>query len=1073
MIAAQWYRLAICAYIAALQIASTDMASASDPPGKLQYNRDIRPILSDKCFRCHGPDAAQRQANLRLDRPASDSAGSTGAEASIAEKTSTQKNGTQKRSTSVIVPGEPQHSELFRRIAIESSDERMPPVDSGSELSASEINLIRRWIAEGAEYQPHWAFVAPQRVLLPTVQQTQWPRGSIDHFVLAQLERNAVEPSPEADRATWLRRVSLDLIGLPPTLAEIDAFLSDESPTAYESVVDRLLASPHFGERMTLDWLDGARYADTNGFFSDFERPIWRWRDWVINAFNRNQPFDQFTIEQLAGDLLPEPTIQQKIATGFHRNHMVTNETGIIDEEYRVEYVADRVETTGSMWLGLTIGCARCHDHKYDPISQREYYELFAFFNNVPESGLASGDPMPVLKLQTPEYLQEQAARKVRRATCEQTYQAFDSQVKQSQAEWANTALTTLPQPLRKGLVAELRFDNDLTNSVATDEPAQSPDPPDYQAGIRGTSLKFASPFFVTLDRKLSLNCDQPWTISAWISVEGASLACILSKMETSDDSRGLEITWLKGRLKIGLIHRRDANAIQIVTRTPTAANRWHHLTLSYDGSLTAQGLRVYIDGQLQEVRVDRDTLTASIANDQPWSIGRKDDGLGFSGRIDQLRLYARALSDQEIRESLYLGDEICGILETPAGERTSSQQDRLKDYFIREHATPEIRTAWIEMLAAQQADAQWAAALPKTLVMEELPERRKTFILERGQYDQPSDRVEANVPSIFPSLDRDAPRDRLALARWLVHPDHPLTCRVIVNRYWTLLMGEGLVKTANDFGLQGELPSHPELLDWLAVEFRDSGWDLKGLLKQIVLSATYRQSAVNRPELLARDPENRWLARGPRFRLSGELLRDQALAVSGLLSREVGGASVKPYQPPGLWEAVSYDGELTYEQDSGGALFRRSLYTFWKRQAPPPTMLSFDSPTRETCAVKRPRTNTPLQALVLLNDPTYLEAARKLAERVLQLESASPEDRIRFAFRLTVGRVPSTDETVKLLELQRVQRSVYQQRPDKARQLLTAGSSSWDKSLDPLELASWTMVASVLLNLDEVINKP
>ncbi len=1048
MIAAHSFRCAELALALFLLFASIGLACGDDTPEKLQYNRDIRPILSDKCFRCHGPDAGHREADLRLD----------------------QRDGAVDRRA--IVPGEPHSSDVMHRITAENADERMPPVGSGSELTPAEIELIRRWIADGAEYQPHWAFLAPQRAPLPSVKQRVWPRNAIDHFVLARLEREGWSPSPEADRATWLRRVSLDLVGLPPSPAELDAFLADDSPEAYETVVDRLLQSPHFGERMALDWLDGARYADTNGFFSDFERPIWRWRDWVIAAFNRNQPFDRFTVEQLAGDLLPNATVEQKIATGFHRNHMVTNETGIIDEEYRVEYVADRVETTGAVWLGLTVGCARCHDHKYDPISQREFYELFAFFNSVPESGLAPGDPPPVLSLPTPEYEQEQAARKSRRATCEQTYQAFDEQVKQNQMAWEATALSTLRQPSRHRLAAELRFDNDLSNSVAADQAATAADPPDYQPGIRGTSLKFATPFFAEFDPHLRLDSDEPWTISAWVSVEGSSLACLLSKMEPGDEPRGLEITWLKGRLKIGLIHRRDENAIQLVTRTPTSADRWHHLALSYDGSRKAYGLNVFIDGVRQEVRVDRDTLTASIANERPWKIGRKDDGLGFTGRIDQLRFYRRALDAAEIAEALYLGDEISGIVETAADKRTGAQQDRLKDYFIRHHAAAEVRTAWTEMLAAQKADADWTAALPKTLVMEELPQPRETFLLNRGQYDQRGDQVEANVPRIFPLLAENSPRNRLGLAEWLVHPEHPLTSRVIVNRYWTLLFGEGLVKTANDFGLQGELPSHPELLDWLAVEFRESGWNLKSLLKQMVLSAAYRQSAVVRPEIHARDPENRWLARGPRFRLSGELLRDQALAVSGLLSRKIGGPSVKPYQPPGLWEAVSYDGELTYVEDQGESLYRRSVYTFWKRQAPPPTMLSFDSPTRETCAVKRPRTNTPLQALVLLNDPTYLEAARKLAERVLQ-DAVSPADRMRLAFRQTVGRVPTEDEIAKLLDLQQLQFEVYRQQPDKARELLSVGASPVAESLDANELAAWTTVASVLLNLDEVINKP
>ncbi len=1025
---------------------------AADQPSKLEYNRDIRPILSDKCFRCHGPDAGQRQGNLRLDQR----------DAAVAER-----NGSH-----AVSPGKPDQSEVVRRITAKNPDEKMPPVDSGSELSANEIERLRRWIAEGAEYQPHWAFLPPRKSALPDVKDKNWPRNAIDHFVLARLEHEGLKPSVETDRPTWLRRVSLDLIGLPPTVAELDAFLADTSPGAYETVVDRLLQSPHFGERMTLDWLDGARYADTNGYFSDLERPMWRWRDWVIDAFNRNKPFDVFTIEQLAGDLLPNATLDQKIATGFHRNHMVTNETGIIDEEYRVEYVADRVETTGAVWLGLTVGCARCHDHKYDPISQREFYQLFAFFNNVPENGLAPGNPPPVLNVPTPEYEQELSARNSRREQCEQAFHPFEENVKQSQADWEAKAIASFRPIPTNDLTAEFRFENDLANGIAAGSSATSADPPNYQPGIRGTSLKYEGPFFSQFDSDLKLDSDQPWTISLWASAEGTSLACLLSKIIPVDDLRGFEMIWVKGRLKVGLIHRRDENAIQVVTRDPMSAGRWHHIAVAYDGSRQAAGLRIFVDGVLQEVRIDRDTLTDSIANDQPWKIGRKDDGLGFSGRIDQLRIYRRSLEAAEIAEGLYLGEELSGIIETEAAKRTAGQQEQLKEHFIRHHTTPEIQTAWTNLTAARKAEGAWAAALPATLVMAELPQPRETFLLNRGQYDQHGDKVEAAVPAVFPPLPADAPHNRLGLAQWMIQADHPLTARVAVNRYWTLLFGEGLVKTANDFGLQGELPSHPELLDWLAVDFRENGWDLKALLRQIVLSAAYRQSSVVRPELLARDPENRLLARGPRFRLSGELLRDQALAVSGLLSRKIGGPSVKPYQPPGLWEAVSYDGDLTYVEDQGDSLYRRSVYTYWKRQSPPPTLLSFDSPTRETCAVKRPRTNTPLQALVLLNDPTYLEAARKLAEQVLQ-KTESPRERMQLAFRQTTGRSPKSDELNKLLALSEQQLQAYRQSPQKAKELLSVGASRSEESLEASELAAWTTVVSVLLNLDEVVTKP
>lgn len=798
---------------------------------------------------------------------------------------------------------------------------------------------------------------------------------------------------------------------------------------------------------------------------------MWRWRDWVIDAFNQNKPFDQFTVEQLAGDLLPNPTLEQRIATGFHRNHMVTNESGVIDEEYRVEYVADRVETTGAVWLGLTIGCARCHDHKYDPISQKEYYQLFAFFNQVPENGLTTGVPGPVLNVPTAEYEQELQKRRIHREQCDQAFKPFEERLKQRQAEWEQTAAASLRPVSREGLAAEFLFEKDLANG-AGGNPAFSTDPPIYETGVLGQALKFEGPFFAEFDSGLNLDSDHPWTISLWVKAEGTSLACILSKVGSQDDRRGFELLWQKGRLKLNLIHRRDESALQVMTRTPLSANRWRHIALAYDGSRQSRGLAILVDGVPQELRIDRDNLHGSIANDQTWKIGRNQDAMGFSGRIDQLRIYHRCLDATEIAEALAVGEELRGIVDIEPSKRAAPQQEKLTEYFIGHHMDSEAQTRWSELRQSRMAEAEWTKALPVTLVMTEMPQPRETFLLNRGQYDQHGDKVEANVPEIFPPLPADSSRNRLALARWLVHPDHPLTSRVIVNRYWALLFGEGLVKTSNDFGAQGDLPSHPELLDWLAVEFRESDWNLKALLRQITLSATYRQSSVVRPELHSRDPENRLLARGPRFRMAGELLRDQALCLSGLLSRKVGGPSVKPYQPPGLWEAVSYDGDLTYIEDRGESLYRRSVYTYWKRQAPPPALLSFDGPTREVCVVKRPRTNTPLQALILLNDPTYLEAARKLAEQLARQHDSDPARVVR-AFRQTTGRSPKPEESEKLLKLYQKELEAYRKDQRQANELLQVGASRSDATLDVPQLAAWTTVVSVLLNLDEVVTKP
>jgi hypothetical protein len=787
---------------------------AAPPDAPVNYNRDIRPILSNNCFKCHGPDPEERQAGLRLDNRT----------AALTPTESGRK---------AIVPGKPEASMLIRRINSNKPDFIMPPPDSNKKLTAAEKDLFKRWIEQGAEYQELWSFVPPRRPPLPNVAHSRWPRNGLDYFILARLEAEGLHPSPEADKTTVIRRLTLDLTGLPPTPAEVDAFVADASPDAYDKVVDRLLASPHCGERLAVDWLDAARFADTHGYHIDSGRDMSRWREWVINAFNRDLPFDQFTIEQLAGDLLPNATVAQRIASGFNRNHMINFEGGAIPEEYHTAYLVDRVNTTSTVWLGLTIACAQCHDHKYDPITQKEYYQLYAFFNNVPENGLdgQKGNAAPVLTMPAPEQNQ-------RLADLAAAIQQLEEQLKE-------------PSPEKNAA------------------PAQ----------------------------------------------------------------------------------------------------------------------------QLQE-------------------------------RLAKLRR-----------------------------ERTELEKQ-----------------------------------IPTTMVMAEMPQPRDTFLLLRGQYDKKGEKVRAGVPASLPPLPPGVPANRLGLARWLVDPGQPLTARVIVNRYWQMFFGTGLVKTAEDFGSQGELPSHPQLLDWLAVEFLSptptpagSGakqpWDVKALLHLMVTSATYRQTSVVAPALLVKDPENRLVARGPRLRLQAEFIRDQALAVSGLLDEEIGGQSVSPYQPPGLWEELMSreDGKnwtaQTYVQSHGKDLYRRTMYTFWKRTSPPPTLTTFDAPDRETCTVRRPRTNTPLQALVLMNDPTYLEASRKLAERML-LEAGGTEQRIRLAFRLAMARQPKRAELAVLEKIFTKQLAVYREDPEAAVKLLSVGESKRNEKLDVAELAAWAMVASVILNLDETVTK-
>jgi hypothetical protein len=814
---------------------------------KPDFNRDIRPILSENCFACHGPDAAARKAGLRLDL------------ADEAYKPA-------KSGVTAIVPGKPEDSELIKRITWTNKNRIMPPASTEKKLSTNQVELLRRWIQSGAEYRLHWSFIPPYRPSLPAVKAQSWVRNPIDVFVLSRLESAGLAPSLEAERRMLIRRLSFDLTGLPPKPTEVAEFLTDERSDAYERLVDRLLASPHYGERMAVEWLDAARFADTHGYHIDSGRDMTHWRDWVIQSYNSNQSFDAFTIQQLAGDLLPEATRDQKIASGFNRNHMINFEGGAIPEEYQTAYVMDRVNTTTRVWLGLTVACAQCHDHKYDPITQKDYYRLYAFFNRVPENGLdgQKGNAAPMLALSTPAQEEE---------------------------------------------------------------------------------LK---------------------------------------------------------RLK---------------------------------GEVSAEQARV------QELEPEL--------------------------KVRQLGWETGVLMKKQ---------EIGRVVEIAPEQRTKDQQEELDRYF-RETQAPDWQLAQARVNDAQQRLEDYQKTIPSTMVMEEMHNPRDTFVLGRGQYDKPGEKVTPGIPASLGTFSPDLPVNRLGLARWLVSREQPLTARVIVNRYWQMYFGTGLVKTAEDFGSQGEWPSHPELLDWLAVEFIESGWDVKAMQRLIVLSSTYRQSSRVTGDLAARDPENRWLARGSRLRLQAEFIRDNALAISGLLDRRIGGASVSPYQPPGLWEELASreDGKKwtaqTYTQSHRSDLYRRTMYTFWKRSSPPPTLTTFDAPDREICTVKRPRTNTPLQALVLLNDPTYIEAARKLAEHLLT-EARTDEDRLELAFQLTLSRSPEAREKALLLKLLQEQLSTYDRDEAAARALLAVGESPWQEQHSPSMLAAWAILANVILNLDEFITK-
>jgi hypothetical protein len=1007
----------------------------------------VRPILADKCFRCHGPDAAARKADLRLDK---------------SEPAKVNRGG-----YSVITPGKPDQSELIRRVTSTDNDLRMPPHDSGSQLRAAEVEILRRWIRSGAEYQPHWSFIPPRRPSIPKVGRSNWPRNAIDHFVLARLEGEGLRPAATAASSTLIRRATLDLTGLPPTLDEIDAFERESAlnpQLAWQRLIERLLASPRYGERMAQVWLDAARYADTNGYFTDNNRTMWLWRDWVIKAFNENMPYDQFTIEQLAGDLLPGSTTDQKIATGFNRNHMVNNETGIIEEEFRVEYVVDRVETTATVWMGLTLGCARCHDHKYDPISQRDFYRFFAFFNNVPERGLSGsgGNSAPILKVPTAELQAALSKSRLAVAAAEREFAAVSQKLDQAQAEWEKTAIARLRTPIKTSLKVRYALDAAAPRLAASGSLKFAP-------GIIGNAARFDGDAYLSVADSVDFDRKDAFSIGVWIRPESAG--CVISKMDDAADMRGFDVTLRKGKALVNLVHRWNSNAIQVATVSSIPGQQWHHLVVTYDGSSKAKGVQVYLDGNLQPVTVRHDSLSGTIRNEQPLRIGRRQASAPFNGLIDEVLLYDTQLEAGRVQH-LATEQLVRGVLSRAPRDRSDELKRKLRALFLSSYADPQQSSLLKRLDRLRKGAARLAADMPTTMVMQESKTPRGAFVLDRGQYDQKGEAVTASVPE-FLTPGKTANATRLEMAQWLVDPRHPLTARVTVNRLWQQLFGAGLVRSVDDFGTQGDRPSHPELLDWLATELVASGWDLKHTLRLIVDSSTYRQSAVRSPEGTGNDRQNRLLARGSRFRMDAEMLRDQALAISGLLVEKPGGPSVYPYQPSGLWAEVTYDSDQSYPQSSGSSLYRRSLYTFWKRQAPPPNMLVFDAPTRETCTVQRSRTNSPLQALALMNDPTFVEAARKLAERIMTESKATASDRVAFAFRLATARQPAQDEIEILLDVFSEQINEFSRNKTDALLLLKVGHSIRDESLDAIELASWTTVASLILCLDETITKP
>ena len=1040
-------------------------------PAPVDFNKEIRPILSENCFTCHGPDKDKRKAGLRLD-----------SREEIVRKLES--------GHIAVVPGKPDESRILKVLSLsDTDDDHMPPKKTGKQVSREQQATLRRWIAEGARWAGHWSYIPPVRPQPPADPQLKGARNEIDRFVFQELAKHGLHPNPEADRAALIRRLSLDLTGLPPLPEDVDLFVADPRPQAYERLVDKLIDSPHFGERLALAWLDQARYADTSGYHFDGFRQMHLWRDWVIQAFNHNQPFDQFTIEQRAGDLLPTPTVDQRIATGFHRNVMTTDEGGVDPAEYMAKYCVDRVSTTAQVWLGSTLGCAECHDHKYDPFTAREFYQFYAFFHNVPENGLDGTrvrNPGPVVRAPSAD----QGARLLtsidRVGGAEKRLTEVEAALPQSQASWEKSLTSkngnmaslkgvALRFPLRTNVLSE------PPSHVAVDSKTQLATDPHMFVGGLGESalnLRGKEEDVVTAANLSGLDATNAFSYGAWVRPESATGA-ILSQMEEGPGYRGFDLLLTDGKVEAHWIHKFPETTLKVSTKERVSLQSWHHIVATYDGSKKSSGVKIYVDGRSLALDVPYDSLNGTLTNNAPLLIGGRIHALLFSGAVSDVRFYRRAMTAADVKGwALERAQQLAQLSED---KRSEVSRSWIKAFFRESEAT-DFLAATERVKAARRQKEELLNEIPDSMVMEEMEKSRDTFILVRGNYQNHGDKVSPGVPACWPPLPSGQPTNRLALARWLVNTNNPLTARVTVNRYWAMIFGMGLVKTSNDFGSQGERPTHPELLDWLACEFMDPQtgdrdafgkprahhWDVKHILRLILTSASYRQrSTITRP-MLEKDPYNRLISRGPRFRLEAELIRDVVLSASGLLNDHIGGASVKPYQPPGIWDGTDHQ----YVQSHGEDLYRRGMYVFWKRAAHYPSFQTFDAPSRETCTLFRPRTSTPLQSLVLMNDPVYVEAARALASRALREGGSTVSDRVQRAFRLVLARVPQPKELAILESTYRQQRERFSQDPQAAEALLSVGESARPPGLDVVDWAAMTTVANVLLNLNETITK-
>ncbi len=1104
------------------------VAAQASLPQTVDYNLHVKPILSDRCFACHGPDQAKQQAGLRLDTP-------EGAYEALTKSGHT-----------AIVPGNLAKSELVHRILSTDPEEMMPTPKSNLSLTGEEKAMLVRWVEQGGEYKQHWSLLVPTVGALPKVKQEPWVRNEIDRFVLAKQEATHRVHAGEADKATLLRRVSLDLTGLPPSPAEVDAFVGDKSADAYEKVVNRLLNSPYYGERQAIEWLDVARYADTDGYQDDGLRTIWPYRDWVIRAYNRNLSFDRFITWQLAGDLLPKPNRDQLIATAFNRNHQQSQEGGIVDEEYRTEYVADRTNTFGKAMLGLTVECARCHDHKYDPISQKDYYSLFAFFNSNNERGQIpyNGEAAPTITLTKPETDAKLKFIRERLTPLEQQLNPNRPDYQQRFGQWlAQTRSVSSPD---SGLLAHYSFDEadrtdigayvkaqnekkkledakrkkeEETKKVAVKKPekkeAPKPktkeelwkDPRNAFANLVNDTLparlggdpdkvpyavpgRFGKARYLPGDSYIELPRDfgafeqnEPFTVSSWFNLAKSGMTMTLMGRTTGpmDGQRGYELNLLPdGRLKLAFSHVWPANAIDIESVDKVPVHQWFQVAFAYDGTGQAKGISLYLNGQPLRMKIVTNHLIHSMVYGKDrghhaqhsFYVGRMHDYFYKDFAVDELRIYNRCLTPLEMPQLAGQPDALATALRTPVANRTPAQRAGLYTYYVKTQ-DPVYRAAYAKAMKLRGEQIELYTSSDQVMIMQERTVPRETHLLKRGAYDAPGEVVMPAVLHSLNPLTESMPKNRLGLAQWLLAPENPLFSRVMVNRMWQQYFGQGLAKNSDDFGNQGALPSHPELLDYLAVKFRETGWNAKAMHKLIVMSATYRQSSSVPERARESDPDNTFLTRGPSYRMSAEQVRDNALAASGLLTKRIGGPSVLPYQPSGIWEALATRNAVKYVQNHGDSLYRRSMYTIWKRSSPAPMMLNFDAAERHTCVVKRQKTSTPLQALVTLNDPQFVEAARVLAQKEGGVKDKKDEGKlINSFFKAVVSRPARPQEVALLQQLYAEELADFRKNPKRAAELLAVGEYPVDKKRNPVELAAWTVVTSTIMNFDEAIIK-